>query len=96
MPMPHFTKQPFLLGEIAHTPVLTPFCRVCRRQGRYALARLIERLGEDYPVMSWIDELRRTCPRWAGRPAAPCNIQVDELLRQFQGMGPRGLEDEPL
>ncbi len=97
MPMPHFTRQPFLLGEIRHTDTLTPFCRACRRRGRYALARLIARLGEDHPIMDWVDELRRTCPRWgAARPAEPCNIQVNELIRQFQGMGPRDLDDLPL
>lgn len=96
MPYPPFTRECWILGDIRHTRVLTPFCRACRRRGRYSVARLIERHGADHPILSWQMALERACPRWTPQAGRPCNVMVDELLRRFQGMGPAGLDDEPL
>lgn len=96
MPYPPFTRTCHVLGDIGHTAWLTPFCRPCRRQGRYALARLIEEHGAGYPIILWTNSLERACPHWRDGSERRCRVQVDELLRQFMGMGPKSLADEPL
>lgn len=104
MPYPPFTKECWYFGDIQHAEQLTVFCRECRRLGRYSVAGLIERYGADGWIEGWKDRLGQTCPLWAlgpdwvgKRPAGrPCVITIDELIRQFQGMGPRSLEQEPL
>ncbi len=103
MPYPPFTRECTLLGDIRHTEYLTPFCRVCRRKGRYALARLIEQYGADTLISRWVDRLGQTCPHWhlgpdyvsRPTPGRPCDLLVDELIRNFMQFGPQGLDRKP-
>jgi len=49
-----------LIGKL---DVLRVACDKCEREGRYAVARLIEQRGRNAKVIDWLDEITAECPK---------------------------------
>lgn len=59
-------------------------CSACGRKGRYNVARLIEKHGQDMPIRDFIDLIGQTCPRWV-RPSKweSCGLGCNDLIYMF-------------
>ena len=60
---PHMPRDGAIIFSdlIGKLEVLRVTCAKCERDGRYILARLIQR-GRDAKVIDWLDEITKDCP----------------------------------
>jgi hypothetical protein len=60
--------------------VLRVACDKCHREGRYAVARLIEQRGRDAKVIDWLAEITADCPKkQAGNMSDQCAARCPDL-----------------
>ena len=79
--MPHDGAIIFsdLIGKLE---MLRVTCAKCGRDGRYILARLIEKRGRDAKLIDWLDELTAECPKKiAHNMNDPCGARCQDLAR---------------
>jgi hypothetical protein len=56
-----------LIGKL---DMLRVSCEKCGRDGRYGLAKLIDKRGRDGKLVDWLDELTADCPKKRGEVSA--------------------------